>query len=123
VDAEPGPPKGDDERAQTTVVRTIAGRPHDGDDLLDGRRIGRVAQPLVVRRTPGAEAGQRRGRTATADRIEQLLGHDPSSGSTTNPEHRPAPEQHGSADCRFPSARGRRRTALACTGRLSRMEL
>lgn len=98
-------------RSRWPCGRSPAGA-HDGDDLLDGWRIGRIAQPLVARRAPRAEPGQRRGRTAPTGHIEQHLGHDPSSGSTTSPEHHRAPEQYAGFDCRFPSARQRRRTAL-----------
>jgi len=36
-------------------MRAVAGGAHDGDDLLDPRRIGRIAQPLVARRVDRRE--------------------------------------------------------------------
>jgi hypothetical protein len=59
----------------------IAGGAHDGDDLLDLRRIGGVAQALVARRATHPESRHRCRRTAPACTIELQLGHDPSSGS------------------------------------------
>jgi len=57
-----------------------ARRPHDGDDLLDGERVGRVTDAVVAWRATGMVAGD--GRRATAGGIEQQLVHDLSSGST-----------------------------------------
>ena len=85
VDAQPGPPQHHDQAAQPAAVRVVAGRAHDRDDLLDLRRIGRVAQTLVARRATGVEAGHGRRRSASAGAIEQQLGHDPSSGSGNEP--------------------------------------
>jgi hypothetical protein len=62
-------------------VRTVAGGAHDGDDLLDLGRIGRIPQSLVVRRTSGVKSWHRRRRATSAGAVEQQLGHDPSSGS------------------------------------------
>jgi hypothetical protein len=45
-------------------VHTVAGDPHDRDDLLDSRRFGRIPQTFVARRMtgvkPGIVAGDRR---------------------------------------------------------------
>jgi hypothetical protein len=41
-------------------VQTIAGDSHDRDDLLDGGRIGGIAQSLDTRRVIGMKAGHRR---------------------------------------------------------------
>jgi hypothetical protein len=56
----PGAPQDDDQPAQPATVDAIAGAVHHGDDLLDRRRVGRVAHPLVARRTAGMEVRQRR---------------------------------------------------------------
>ena len=34
--------------AQSAAVRVVSGSAHDGDDLLDLRRIGRIAQTLIA---------------------------------------------------------------------------
>jgi hypothetical protein len=62
-------------------VRAITSGAHDGDDLFDLRRIGRLAQTLVVWCLAGAESRQRRRRSTATSAVEQNLGHDPSSGS------------------------------------------
>jgi hypothetical protein len=49
---------------------------HDGDDLLDRGRVGRVAQPLVTRWPPGEIAGQGDRRAATASGIQHFDGTD-----------------------------------------------
>jgi hypothetical protein len=59
-------------------MRTVAGGAHDGDDLLDLGRIGRIPQSLVVRRTAGVESRHRCRRATSASAVEQQLGHDPS---------------------------------------------
>ena len=64
----------------TLSVEALAGGAHHGDDLLDGRRVRRVAHPVVARRPTGVEARQRGGRTATTGGIEQTLGHWSSFG-------------------------------------------
>jgi hypothetical protein len=80
MDPQSGAPQDDDQPAQPATVDTIAGAAHHGDDLLDRRRVGRIAHPLVARRTAGMKGRQRRGRATAAGGIEQQLGHDPSSG-------------------------------------------
>jgi hypothetical protein len=85
VDAQPGPPKHDDHTAQPTSVTAIAGRPHDGDDLLDGRRVGRIAQALVAGRATDVETRHGRRRATSTGTIKQQLRHDPSSGSYDEP--------------------------------------
>jgi len=47
VDPQAGAPEHDDQSAQAIAVSGLAGFAHHGDDLLDPRRIGRVAHPLV----------------------------------------------------------------------------
>jgi hypothetical protein len=62
-------------------MRAVAGGTHDGDDLFDLRRIGRVTQALVAWSVAGVEPRHRRRRSTSAGAVEQQLGHDPSSGS------------------------------------------
>jgi hypothetical protein len=45
-------PEHDDQRSQASAVRTVACRAHDGDDLLDGRWVGRKAETFVFRGRP-----------------------------------------------------------------------
>ena len=80
VDAKAGPPEDDDQAAQTAAMRSVTGGAQDGDDLFDGRRVGRIAQPLNARWSPGMESGHRRGRTPPTGCVEQNLGHDPFLG-------------------------------------------
>jgi hypothetical protein len=61
VDAQPGAPQHDDQAAQPAAVDAVAGAAHDGHDLLDRGRIGRVAHPLVAQRAAGMELRQRGG--------------------------------------------------------------
>ena len=42
-------------RAQTPPAAATSRRPHDGDDVLDSRRVRRVAQPLVAWRATDVE--------------------------------------------------------------------
>jgi hypothetical protein len=69
-------------------VRSVAGGAHDGGDLFDLRRVGRVAQTLVAWSMAGVESRQRRRRSTSTDAIEQKLGHGPSSGSWNEPDYR-----------------------------------
>src|SRR3954453_12146502 len=61
----------------------VTGRAHDRDDLLDARRIGRIAASLVPWRTAGVEARQGGRRPPTTGGVEQDFAHDSSSGATT----------------------------------------
>jgi catechol 2,3-dioxygenase-like lactoylglutathione lyase family enzyme len=65
LDAHGGAPQHHDQTADTSPVDPVPGLAHDRHDLLDGRRIGRVADPLVARRAPGEIPGQG-GRRQTA---------------------------------------------------------
>jgi hypothetical protein len=56
LDAQPGSPHDHDQCAKATAVRRVAGSAHDGDDLFDLRRIGRVTQALVERDRRGIPA-------------------------------------------------------------------
>src|SRR5215207_7012913 len=58
ADAQAGAPQHDDQAAQPVAVDAVAGAAHDGHDLLDRRRVGRVAHPLVARRPAGVELRQ-----------------------------------------------------------------
>jgi hypothetical protein len=41
ADPQPSSPEDDDQRPQAGAVRTVPGGSHNGDDLLDGRRVRR----------------------------------------------------------------------------------
>jgi hypothetical protein len=71
VDAQPGAPEQHDDGPHAGAVDAVAGLAHDGDDLLDGGRIGRVAQPLVARRAPGEVAGHGDRRATAAGGVQQ----------------------------------------------------
>jgi hypothetical protein len=81
VDPESRSPQHDDQAAQPAAMAPVTARAHDRDDLLHGRRIGRIALPLVAWRAAGVESRHRRRRSPTTGGVEQQLGHDPSSGS------------------------------------------
>ena len=80
VDPQAGSPEHDDQAAQPVAVHAVSGAAHHCHDLLDRRRVGRVADPLVAGRATRVELRQRGGRATAAGGIEQQLGHDPSSG-------------------------------------------
>jgi len=65
VDAKTGPPQHDDQPAQPPAMQAVAGDAHDRDDLLNGARVGWIAQALVARRMTGVKAGHRRRRPST----------------------------------------------------------
>jgi hypothetical protein len=82
VNAESAAPEHDDQRAHTPPVEALHGEAHDGDDLLDGRRVGGIELALVARRAPGVIARQGRRRTAPTGGIENYgHGHEISSQS------------------------------------------
>ena len=70
VNAQAAAPEHNDHRAQPPAVTVTRGVPHDRDDLLDGRWVGRVPDPLVARRATGVIARHRRGRAAPTGGIE-----------------------------------------------------
>jgi hypothetical protein len=70
VDAKTGPPEHDDESAQPPAVEAVAGDAHDRDALLNGGRVGWIAQAFVARRVTGVKAGHRRRRPSTAGGIK-----------------------------------------------------
>lgn len=72
VDPQTGAPQDHDQRADSVAVKTGAGGPHHGDDLLDPGRVGRVAPSFVARDEPATVAGERGRRSTTACSIEQL---------------------------------------------------
>jgi hypothetical protein len=43
TDSKTGAPEHDDQTAQTKTIGIVSRRSHHGDDLLNGRRVGRVA--------------------------------------------------------------------------------
>jgi hypothetical protein len=125
VDANTGAPQHDDQPAQPPAVQTVAGDAHDRDDLLDGRRIGWIAQALVARRmtrvkprasppatVDGRRHQQRRIRTwalpqirpaaeqESADRASSTIRRTPASATERK---RRAPPHHATADALLPS--------------------
>ena len=54
-----GAPQQNDEGAQTSAVGSIARSAHNRDDLLDGRRVGGIAQTFVPWRSALVVAGHR----------------------------------------------------------------
>lgn len=82
LDAKPATPKDDDHGAQPSAVAIGPNLAHHGDDLLDARRVGRVAHPLVAGRSSGVVAGHRRRRTAPPGGVENSgYGHGTLLGS------------------------------------------
>lgn len=76
LDAKPAAPKDDDQGVQPSAVAISANLAHHGDDLLDRRRVGRVAYPLVAGRSSGVVAGHRRWRAAAPGGVENSgYGH------------------------------------------------
>ncbi len=57
VDPQTGAPQHDDQPVDAIAVAGVAGVTHDRDDLIDGRRVSRVALTLVSR-TPRAAIGR-----------------------------------------------------------------
>jgi hypothetical protein len=53
IDPQPGAPEHDDQTVEAVTVASVMGMAHDRDDLLDGRRVCRVALPVVARRLGG----------------------------------------------------------------------
>src|SRR5512132_1894275 len=76
---------GDRLRRRPQAMTCVVSDAHDGDDLLYGRRIGRIPQPLVARRSAAVEAGHGRRRPAAPCGVEQdRIDHAP-----TVPRERP----------------------------------
>jgi hypothetical protein len=71
ADPQAGPPEDDHEGAGPQAVRRVARGAHDGDDLFDLRRIGRIPKSLVPRRSTAMEAGHGGGRAASAGCVEK----------------------------------------------------
>jgi hypothetical protein len=79
VDPQARAPQHDDQAAKPATVAPVAGGAHDRDDLLNGRRIGRIATSLVPWRTAGVKSRHRGRRPPTTRGIEQHFAHDSSS--------------------------------------------
>jgi hypothetical protein len=67
-------PEHDDQAAQAVAVDARTGVAHHGNDLVDSRRIGWVAQPLVARWTSGVIARKRRRGASPAGDVDQGCG-------------------------------------------------
>lgn len=72
VDPQPGPPQHNDQPVDAIAVPDVGSVPHYRDDLIDHRRVSRVALALVPGRPTGVKVRQRRRRATTAGSIEQL---------------------------------------------------
>jgi hypothetical protein len=73
ADSESGPPEHDDQRPEP---ESVVCRPCPAHDLLDPRRVRRIAKALVARRAIRVEARQGGRRTPATRRVEQLQpGH------------------------------------------------
>jgi hypothetical protein len=97
VDAKTGAPQHNDQPAQPPAVHAVAGDAHDRDDLLDGGRVGWVAQPFVARRMTGVKPRHRRRRPSTTGGIKNDgSGHGLCRGYGRQPNMSPqtAREQH-----------------------------
>jgi hypothetical protein len=93
LDAQSGAPQDHDQATEPAAVCAVTGGAHDGDDLLDLRWIGCVAQTLVARRATGVEPRHGRRRATPTGAVQQQLRNDPSSGSWDEPEH-PSRKRH-----------------------------
>ncbi len=71
ADPKSGAPQDDDERAEPDPVDIITCGAHDRDDLLDRRRIRRIAQALVVGRATLVEARERGRRSPPARTVQR----------------------------------------------------
>jgi hypothetical protein len=78
ADAQPGTPQQDDQRAKSVSVGTVTNSAHNGNDLLDRRRIGRVLLAFVARRAALVIAGHRRRRAAMTCSVQQHGFHESS---------------------------------------------
>jgi hypothetical protein len=71
ADPKAGTPQQDDQRTKPVTVWTVTDRAHDGDDLLNRRRISRVLLALVARRPASVIARHRRRRAAMPRGVQQ----------------------------------------------------
>ena len=76
TDPEPCPPEQGDQRAQPPPIGTISDGAHHRHDLLDRRRVCRVALALVTRRTTAVVARHGRRRAPVTGGIEQNRLHE-----------------------------------------------
>ena len=98
VDAHAGAPQHNKQSAKPTTVQTIAGDPHDRNDLLDGGRVGRISQAFVTRGTTGVKAGHRRRRaTATSGVEDGRSGHGSNADTRHSETGVRSPPRHGRA--------------------------
>ena len=63
-------PEQDDQRTEPVTIGTVACRPHHRDDLVDRRRVSRIAKTLVTRSSPVVIAGHRRRRAAMTGSVQ-----------------------------------------------------
>jgi hypothetical protein len=85
LDAQSGAPQDHDQATEPAAVCAVTGGAHDGDDLLDLRWIGCVAQTLVARRATGVEPRHGRRRATPTGAVQQQFRHDPPRARGTSP--------------------------------------
>jgi hypothetical protein len=90
ADPQTGTPHRHHECPEARTVWSIACRAHDCDDLLDRRRISRVAEALVPGSSPLVVAGHRGWRAAMTSSIQQHRFHVLSSLQLNGPADRRA---------------------------------
>jgi hypothetical protein len=83
ADPQPRTPQKHDQGTKAVTVGTAADRAHNSDDLLDGRRIGRILLALVPRRATSVIAGHGRWRAAMPGSVQQNGFHGSSLGWVT----------------------------------------
>jgi len=88
-DPQPRSPQHDDQSAHPNALRAFPGAPHHRDDLLDTRRIRRIAKTLIPRRPPRVEPRHRRRRPTTPSSIQQDRLHHTLLHGRQRSSHRP----------------------------------
>jgi hypothetical protein len=78
VDPTPSAPEQHDQRSEPLTVGALADRTHDGDDLLDRRRIGGVLLALIAWWAASVIARHGCGRTAVPSGVQQNGFHESS---------------------------------------------
>jgi hypothetical protein len=76
ADPQPGAPQQNNQSTKSLSVGAIANSTHHRDDLVDGRRVGRVVLALVPRRASAVIARHRRRRAAMTGDIQRHRFHD-----------------------------------------------
>lgn len=109
LDPEPGTPKHDDQRANPEPVAIVGGLAHHRDDLLDGRRVSRIALALVAGHPTSVMPGQGRRRATPTRGIKNDRGRH---GITPPIEQRTVPLLYST---RVETRKAERQRTLAST--------